>query len=199
MATLIALAVVAVALINVGAPGACDGADQLRENGRLSEAREAYVALLDDRPRPECATTGVRTVARRQCRAASRLAKMGQAEEAKKAYLALAGAEPFGARKCLSTALTPPAATCEGARKVLDRGLLTKARASYVGLLESDETARCAAEALAEINRLRCAQVRRLRDAGFPNRARKLAGDIATEEPYGIEAPCSETNPTEAQ
>jgi hypothetical protein len=66
--------------------GACANANGLYDQGLLTKARLAYVALLEDDATATCAQKGLRNVAGARCKAAKGLGDSGRSKESEAAY-----------------------------------------------------------------------------------------------------------------
>jgi hypothetical protein len=180
----LAIVLVFAAFLDVGNAAACGDAESLLTHGRFSEARTAYVKLLDDPATAKCAEEGLAGVAKKQCSRAKALADSGRNEDADKEYTAIATSEPVPGAEACTKALGPSAApTCADGDAVRTRGQLNEARTAYVALLADPANAQCAKRGLTAIGMARCRAARDLLAANGDTAAKKALAELAITEP----------------
>src|SRR4051812_39639192 len=87
--TLGAIALIAVVLIASTAPASCTKADRSRDAQILTQAQDAYAAILKDHPDSGCAADGLALVIDARCQRADMLASQQLAEDARKIYTSI--------------------------------------------------------------------------------------------------------------
>jgi hypothetical protein len=90
----VALALVSVAVLDKVAPSSCADANGQLADGMVTQAANSYALVLADDPHSECATKGLRKVARKRYLAAKQLVSRDLTAQAKKALVAMLDAEP---------------------------------------------------------------------------------------------------------
>jgi L-fucose mutarotase/ribose pyranase (RbsD/FucU family) len=189
--TILGAALIAVVLLDVGAPGGCKKADHLYNGGQLSAARSAYVSDLNDSSTMACAQIGLRRVAVGQCQRAVALEGADVTDKARAAYADIATAEPVSNGSAsqrsgvigTDCAVLTPVAMCRSAWSLADAGLLVAGRQDFVALLQRDAARACGVAGLRAITAWQCKAAKALFRAGQTEDARKAFIAVATTEP----------------